>query len=170
MFFVLRSNPMQDPQLAAQLDELAAFPAALKQRLQGLSDVALRYRPTPEAWSIVEILGHITDVEALWPARVRQMLATENPTLAAVDAAWVRQRDYQNKQPAVLLSTLAERRAEFLELLHVLRPAQLARTGIHPTRGPITVAGGIAALADHDRGHAEQIAANIEAFGRGIGG
>src|SRR3712207_6900072 len=41
-----------------------------------------------------------------------QMLATEHPTLAAVDPNWVRQRDYQNKQPGFLLITLAERSEE----------------------------------------------------------
>jgi len=92
------------------------------------------------------------------------MLATDNPTLAAVDPAWVHQRDYHNKQPRFLLITLAEQRAEYVEFLRILRPAQLARSGIHPTRGPLTVEQGIAALADHDRGHSEQIAANLAAY------
>ena len=150
----------------AQIDILAAFPDQLKRQIQGLDDATLRYRPAPDQWSIVEIIGHIVDVGALWPGRTRQMLATENPALAAVDGGWVRQRDYQNKQPSFLLITLAEQRAEYVEFLRTLRPSQLARPGIHPTRGPITVAQGIAALADHDRGHSEQIAANLEAYRR----
>jgi len=130
----------------------------------GIERRALHFRPTPEGWSIVEILGHINDVEAIWPGRVRQMLSTDNPELARVDNDMVRQRDYQNKQPGMLLSTLAERRAEFIELIRALRPTQLARTGRHPTRGPLTIAGAVGALADHDRGHREQIAANLAAF------
>jgi len=155
---------MDEPTFKAQIDELAAFPAALKAQLQGLSDTALRFQPTPDAWSIVEIVGHMTDVDAIWPGRVRQMLSTDNPQLSAVDNSIVRQRDYQNKQLSSLLITLAERRAEFVELLSVLRPAQLERTGRHPTRGPITVADAAAALADHDSRHCEQIAANLAAF------
>jgi DinB family protein len=151
----------------AQIDILAAFPDQLKRQIQGLDDATLRYRPAPDQWSIVEIVGHIVDVGALWPGRTRQMLATENPTLAAVDEGWVRQRDYQNKQPSFLLITLAEQRAEYVEFLRMLRPSQLARPGIHPTRGPLTVAQGIAALADHDRGHSEQIAATLEAYRQG---
>jgi hypothetical protein len=107
------------------------------------------------------------DVGALWPGRIRQMLATDNPKLAAVDPSWVRQRDYHNKQPGFLLITLAEQRAEFVEFLRVLRPAQLARSGIHPTRGQLTVEQGIAALADHDRIHSQQIAANLAAYRQG---
>jgi hypothetical protein len=153
----------------AQIALLAAFPEQLKRQVQGLDEAALRYRPAPEEWSIVELIGHIVDVGALWPGRTRQMLATEHPTLAATDAGWVRQRDYQNKQASFLLITLAEQRAEYVEFLRMLRPAQLERTGIHPTRGSITVAQGIAALADHDRIHSEQIAANIAAYRRSAG-
>jgi DinB superfamily len=153
--------------IKSQIDLLAAFPEQLKRQLQGLDDAALRFRPTPDDWSIMEIIGHIVDVEALWPGRTRQMLATDNPTLAAVDPAWVRQRDYHNKQPGFLLITLAEQRAAYVEFLRVLRPAQLARSGIHPTRGPLTVEQGITALADHDRLHSEQIAANLATYQRG---
>lgn len=151
-------------EIKSQIDALAAFPDALKRQVQSLPDAALRFRPAPEAWSIIEIVGHIVDVGALWPGRTRQILATDNPTLVALDPNWVRQRDYQNKQLGFLLITLAEQRAEYVEFLRTLRPAQLARTGIHPTRGPLTVAGGIAALIDHDQGHSRQIAENLQAF------
>jgi uncharacterized damage-inducible protein DinB len=157
---------MDEPRFKAQIDELAAFPAALKAKLQGLSDAALRFQPTPGAWSIVEIVGHMTDVDAIWPARVRQMLSTDNPELQRVDNDDVRRRDYQHKQLEFLLITLTERRAEFVELLRVLRPSQQERIGQHPTYGQITVAGAVAALADHDRRHSEQIAANLTAFER----
>jgi hypothetical protein len=162
------SYPRQEQHMSdnikTQIDALAAFPDALKRQVQGLLDAALRFRPTPDDWSIVELVGHIIDVGALWPGRTRQMLATENPTLAVIDPNWVRQRDYQNKQIGFLLITLAEQRAEYVDFLRMLRPSQLARTGIHPTRGPLTVAEGIAALVDHDQEHSRRIANNLAAF------
>jgi hypothetical protein len=148
----------------ANLDALAAFPAELKRQLSGLDDAALRFRPAPDEWSAVELVGHMIDVGALWPGRTRQMLASENPSLPAVDPAWVRQRDYQNKQLDFLLMALAEQRAEYVDFLRQLRPSQLARTGVHPTRGQLTVEQGIAALADHDHGHSRQIADNLAAY------
>ncbi|HJZ50487.1 MAG TPA: DinB family protein [Roseiflexaceae bacterium] len=150
----------------AQIDILAAFPEQLKRQIKGLDEAALRFRPAPDEWSIMEIIGHIIDVGALWPGRTRQMLAADNPALAVLDSNWVRQRDYHNKQADFLLITLAEQRAEYVEFLRTLRPAQLARTGIHPTRGPLTVELGIAALADHDHEHSRQIAANLEVYDR----
>ena len=151
-------------QLAAPLAALAAFPEQLRAQLQGLDDAALHFRPAPGEWSILETIGHIIDVSTLWPSRIRHMLASENPQLAAVDPAWVQQRDYHNKQPDFLLQTLAEGREEFVEFMRQLRPAQLERTGIHPTRGPLSVAQAVAALADHDRIHSEQIAGNLAAM------
>ena len=148
------------------LSALAAFPEQLKRQVQSLGDAALRFRPALGEWSIVEIVGHLIDIEALYSARIRQMLATDNPALAPFDQnETVRQRDYQSKQIGFLLISFAERRAEHLELLRVLRPGQLARTGLHPTRGQISVAATIAILAWHDGNHSRQIANNLGAFG-----
>ena len=153
---------------ATHLGALAAFPEQLKRQVQDLSDPALRFRPAPGEWSVVEVIGHLLDIEAVYSARIRQMLATDNPSLARFDPdETVRQRDYQNKQIGFLLISLAERRAEHLELLRVLRPAQLARTGLHPTRGQLSVADTIANLAWHDGNHSQQIANNITTFGAG---
>lgn len=150
--------------LNAALDSLAAFPARLQQKVQGLDAATLHFRPAPGEWSILEVVGHIIDVSTLWPSRIRHMLASENPALAAVDPAWVQQRDYQNKQPAFLIQTLAEGREEFVAFMRTLRGPQLERTGMHPTRGQLTVAQAVAALADHDRIHTEQIEGNLAAY------
>jgi hypothetical protein len=150
--------------IKTSIEMLEAFPAELKRQLQGVSDAALRFRPAAGEWSAIELIGHIIDVGALWPGRTRQMLATDHPILPAVDPEWVHQRDYQNKQLNFLLLALAEQRAEYVEFLRQLRPGQLARTGVHPTRGPLSVAEGIAALADHDQIHSRQIATNLVAF------
>jgi len=149
------------------LGQLAAFPERLKQQVQGLADPALRFRPAEGEWSAVEVVGHLIDVEALYSARIRQMLASDNPAFAPFSPdELVRQRDYQNKQIAFLLITLAERRAEHLEFLRMLRPAQLARMGTHPTRGPLSAAELIRGLAGHDVNHSNQIANNLAALGR----
>lgn len=155
---------MDEVQLKAQLATLAAFPPALKAQLQGIGETALRFRPAPEEWSAVEVLGHLVEAEAMWLARIRQMLSTDNPKLAVLDNNLVRQRDYQNKQLGFLHITLAERREELLEQVRVLRPVQLARTGVHPTRGQLTIAEALAVLSGHDQMHQAQIEANLEAW------
>jgi hypothetical protein len=150
----------------AHLDALAAFPAQLKQQVGGLADTALRFQPAPGEWSVVEVVGHLIDIEAVYFARVRQALASDNPHFPAFNPdETVRQRDYQSKQINFLLITFAERRAEHLEFLRMLRPAQLARTGMHASRGQVSVADLVGMLAWHDGNHHNQIASNLAAFG-----
>ncbi len=159
-----------DPELRAALDRLAAFPNELRQRLQGLGDAALRYKPTPSEWSVVEIVGHYGDIEAQWAGRIRQVLAAEQPTFPGFNPdATVEQQRYQEKQLPALLAAFAERRGELVEFARGLRPAQVERSGIHPVRGPITVAGALIILANHDQMHLRQIEANLEQHAAGGG-
>lgn len=160
---------MAEPKVQQFLETLAEFPELLKRQLQGLDEAALRYRPAEGAWSSAEIVGHIMEVEALWAGRFRQMLAAEHPAFPPYNPdEIVQQREYQRKQPGGVLSAFAEQRAELLGFLRVLRPAQLARTGQHATRGSISVAEGIGVLAGHDQAHSQQIAENIAAYRRSL--
>lgn len=159
---------MTDPQaFKAQLDQLAAYPNTLRQQVRGLSDEAVRFRPAAGEWSIVEIIGHMVDVDILMQGRIGQMISRDNPTLQVLDFDEnVRQRDYQSKQANFLVNTFAERREAIVEELRYLQPARLARTGQHPTRGPLTIGELIATLVRHGPTHTEQIAANIDAFSK----
>jgi hypothetical protein len=155
---------MSNSQVSANLDALAAFPETLKRNIQNHDAAALRHKQGSE-WSAVEVIGHLIDVNAIWFGRIQQMLSAERPTLAApnVDES-VQRNDYQNKQKDFLLITFAERRAELVDFLRGLKPMHFERVGIHPTRGEVTVADGIAILANHDRMHNEQLEQAIAAF------
>lgn len=152
-----------DAELRATLDRLAAFPSQLRQRLQGLNEAALRFKPAPTEWSIVQIAGHYGDIEALWAGRIRQMLAAEQPAFPNFDPdALVEQQRYQEKQVGALLAAFAERREELVEFARGLRPAQMERGGIHAVRGPVTVGSALVILSGHDQMHLRQIEANLE--------
>lgn len=152
---------MSQTAVETDLDTLAAFPAALQQQLHGHSDTALRHRPAGE-WSSIENVGHLIDIEAIWMGRFQQMLSTENPTFLPADVdEMVRQHDYQHKDLANLLHTFAELRVATIGFLRGLKPLHLERPGIHPLRGPMTVASGIGIMANHDRLHSAQIAKTL---------
>jgi uncharacterized damage-inducible protein DinB len=155
------------PTFKEHLDALAAFPAALRQQLDGLSDEALRFRPAEGEWSIVEIIGHLIDVDTLQGGRVGQIIARDNPPLQVLDMdEAVRRGDYQSKQASALVNTFAERRAALVEEWRYLREPGLARAGEHPTRGPLSVAEIIATLARHGPSHRDQVAATLAAYER----
>lgn len=146
------------------LAAIAAFPAALRQQLAGLGEEALRFRPAEGEWSAVENVGHLIDIDALMMGRVGQMIARDNPQLQPLDVdEAVRRGDYQQKHAPFLLATFAERRAALVEEWRYIMPANLTRAGVHPTRGPMTIADIIALVARHDLMHRDQIAAALEA-------
>lgn len=147
------------------LAALLAFPAALRQQLAGLGEEALRFRPAAGEWSAVENIGHLIDIDVLMGGRVGQIIARDTPPLQPLDVdEAVRRGDYQQKHAPFLLSTFAERRAALVEEWRYIMPANLARAGLHPTRGPMTIADIIALVARHDLQHRDQIAATLDAF------
>ncbi len=95
---------MDESQLKAQIEVLAAFPAALKAELQSLSDAALRFRPGPEEWSIIEVVGHL--------AGDRCDLAWAHPPDALDGQPAAGSRRQQRRAPARLPEQAAELSAD----------------------------------------------------------
>jgi uncharacterized damage-inducible protein DinB len=52
--------------------ELSTFPAFLAQALDAVGDPGARQRPTPERWSLCEVLWHLADMERDYFARALQ--------------------------------------------------------------------------------------------------
>jgi uncharacterized damage-inducible protein DinB len=150
---------------AQQLAQLAAYPAQLRQQVQQLNEATYRFRPAEGEWSVVEVVGHLIDIDILMRARIGKIMATDNPPLEPFDVdGTVRAREYQQKNLAALLHSFTEQRAELLEQIRYLRPEALERTGLHPTRGAVRIADLVAMVLRNDAIHTEQIANNIVAF------
>jgi hypothetical protein len=155
---------MTDLEFKGWLDALAAFPQQLQQTVRGLDERMLRFKPAPNEWSITEVIGHLIDIDILMAGRIGQIIARDNPALTVFDVdAEVLRRDYQNKQANLLLVNFAERRAANVEEWRYIRPANLQRAGMHPTRGALTIAAIIGTLPPHDQTHMAQIRANLAA-------
>ncbi len=148
-----------------QLAQLQAFPAKLRQQVAGLNEAIYRFRPAEGEWSVIEVVGHLIDIDILMRARIGKIMAANNPTLDPFDVdGTVRARDYQNKNLIALIHALSEHRAEFIEQIRYLRTEALARTGIHPTRGVTSIADIVTIIVRHDGIHTEQIANNLSAY------
>ena len=99
------------------LDALRTFPGRFRRSVDGLSDVELRTRPTPDVWSVLEYLVHIREVLDL--IGMGLPLVLEQPGIAfpvidvdesaATRPDWVMDRDLAltgiDHAVAVLLST-----------------------------------------------------------------
>ena len=153
--------------IQAHTELMAAFPARLQALIQGVSREALYHRPGPQEWSIVEVIGHLEDVDALFMGRVHAILTTDQPAFIVYEPTEpVRRRDFQGQPFEAIQAIFEARRAVFVELLRSLTPEQQARTGTHPMHGVMSATRSVASVPTHDNTHYQQIANNLDHHGR----
>jgi len=150
-----------DFDLARALEVLARTPAVLAALLDGLDDGWTRGGEGPDTFSAFDVVGHLIDGEETdWMPRARIILAGgPDPRFAPYDRFRHRERNRGRTLPS-LLEELARLRAANLGELRGWRlgDAQLARPGVHPALGRVTLRQLLAAWVVHDLGHLAQAA------------
>ena len=122
------------------LKTLRATPVVLRALVEGIDDAQLRRRPAPGEWAIIEVVGHLADTEERALARVRRMLAEDDPELAPFDQeALAEQRHYLGLDLEEELARLEELRRQHLAELEALDGSGWARTGRHGEHGELSV-------------------------------
>lgn len=115
-------------------------------------------RPELDIWAPVEVLAHLADVELVYGVRLRLMLTSVHPVLPRFDQDVLAARaHYVAWKPALALERFHVRRSDSLEVLDGCSAEDLERTGVHPTRGDMTVADMVALMLAHDTDHVGQI-------------
>ena len=84
---------------------LGAMVPILDAELSALPEAALRWRPAPDEWCILETLGHLIEAEERgFAGRIQQLLAEDDPLFATWDQpAVARERRDCERDPAALL-------------------------------------------------------------------
>lgn len=138
---------------------LGSTPRVLRELLTRLPDDWLHAREAPDAWSPYQVCGHLTYVEESdWLDRTRRIL--EHGTTRVFDpvdreAGFAR---YDGWSLERLLERFESSRASNLADLSVLvGPDELARLGVHPTFGEVTLAQLLASWVVHDQNHLNQL-------------
>src|SRR5262245_10020096 len=67
------------------IESYAAGPAKVRAAVAGLTREELTARPGPGAWSILEVVVHLTDSDAISIDRMKRMLTEDNPSLLYAD-------------------------------------------------------------------------------------
>ncbi len=145
---------------------LRATLLALRAECAALPPAALAWHPAPDAWCTLEVIGHLIEAEARgFAGRVRVLLAEADPEFRTWDQAAVAaaRRDCE-RPPASVLEEFGRAREASVALVEGLRPADLGRTGRHPTVGPLSIGNLLAEWLHHDRNHVQQILANGQAY------
>lgn len=150
---------MTEAELKKHLDAAEKSPKQMAAAVLGLADATLRYKPAPDQWSILEILGHLADMELLYAYRMRQMLADKKPVIASIDQDdWARNLSYLQESPAELVALYGLNRHHNVQLLRRLKPGDLEKSAYHlELKRDITVAEIVGMMGDHGANHLEQI-------------
>src|SRR6266576_4572216 len=120
---------MTEAELKKHLDAAEQSPKEIAAAVSGLSEKVLRYRPSPEKWCVLEVLGHLADAEIIYGYRLQQMLADATPVIAPLDQdAWARNLNYMDSTPSELVAFYSLARSHNLRLLRTLRASDFSKS------------------------------------------
>jgi hypothetical protein len=130
----------------------------LARLIKGVAPSKLRKRPTPDKWSVTEILAHLADAEIARSWRIRQILAAPGTSLQAFDQdAWAMACHYNKHDARKSVELFRILRDANLALLKTLGPEQWKHHGMHEERGQETIEHISRMVAGHDINHTKQV-------------
>jgi DinB superfamily len=140
----------------------AATAKKLEQLLKRAAPSKLRKRPTPDKWSVAEILAHLSETEIVTGWRLRTILSSPGAHIQPYDQdAWAAEGQYAKREPRRSLERFRVLREANLELLKSLNVEQRKRIGLHAERGEESIERLVLLIAGHDINHIEQIEAIV---------
>jgi hypothetical protein len=147
-----------DPAVAIPV--LERTPGVLRALLDGLPDQWISAREGPGSWSPYDVVGHLIHGERTdWIPRAEHILRIgEAEPFPPFDRVAMF-RDSAGRPLRELLDIFARLRGESVARLRALAltPADLARRGLHPELGPVTLGQHLATWLAHDLSHIRQI-------------
>jgi hypothetical protein len=142
---------------------LAASPRQVARLIKGVTKKRLSKRPSPEKWSVTEILAHLADVEIVQGFRIRLILGSRGVAIQGFDQeVWARYSEYASHDPALSLEGYRVNRERTLRLLKSLPKGMWDSYGIHSERGKESVKRVSEMMAGHDINHVKQIQAILK--------
>jgi uncharacterized damage-inducible protein DinB len=150
---------MTEAELKKHLDAAENSPRQIAAAVSGLTEKTLRYKPAQDKWCILEILGHLADMEVLYAYRIRQMLGDKDPVIAPIDQdAWARNLGYLESSSPELVALYGLNRHANVRLLRRLKAEDLKKSARHPELDHrVTVADYVQMMSKHGPNHVEQI-------------
>jgi hypothetical protein len=150
---------MTETEIKKRLDTAEKSPGEIARAVAGLQERTLRYKPSLEKWCILEILGHLADIEIVYAYRIRQMIADENPVIAPMDQnAWARNLDSLRTPAPELVAAYGLNRHRTVQLLRKVPPPDFEKSAFHPELNrKVTVAEMLEKLSGHGANHSQQI-------------
>jgi len=146
-------------ELQSILNGLTANAAAIPALLQEVTTEQARWRPVPEAWSLLEVVCHLYDEEREDFRRcVNYMLNHPDEPFPPIDpAGWVTSRNYNERDWQGSLESWTQERQTSLLWLESLQDADWTIARPAPWGGEMRAGDFLAAWPAHDYLHIRQI-------------
>jgi len=142
----------------------AATAKKIDRLIKGVPTAKLRKRPSPDKWSVNEILAHLSETEIVGGFRMRLILGAPGTPITSFDQdAWVKSVHYDKRDPRKSLELFRAVREANLSLLKSLTPEQWKHYGMHAERGQESIEHIARMFAGHDINHTQQIEKILEA-------
>jgi hypothetical protein len=153
-------TPSADFNLDDTIVLLARTPGMLDALLRGLPETWVRRNEGEGTWSAYDIVGHLAILERTdWIVRVRRILEHgDSLPFDRVDR-FAQMKEGQDQSLDQRLDDFARLRKQNLAELQALNlgPSELARRGMHPALGRVTLANLLASWPVHDLTHLHQL-------------
>ena len=128
----------------------------LRQAVAGLTPDELTARPGPGKWSILEVVVHLADSDAISIDRMKRILTEDDPPLLYADETTYVERLHTHEQgleDALLLFEVGRR--QWARVLRRLPDEAFLRQGTHNRSGQVTLGGLVASYVKHVDDHLE---------------
>lgn len=140
------------------VSQMANNAGSIRALVQGIPDPQARWRPAPEAWSVLEVVNHLWDEEREdFRVRIDYTLHRPGEAWPGIDpGGWVTQRKYNERDLAVSLDGFLAARQASLAWLRQLDTPDWDVTYEAPW-GPVRAGDLFASWVAHDLLHTRQL-------------
>lgn len=115
-------------------------------------------RDGPKGWTVLEVLCHLRDYDAIFRERAQRIASEDYPELAPSDhEALAVERAYNRQDLRQVYADLVASRQATIAFFDGLEGDQWERAGLHPERGHFTLTDAVVQVGTHDVIHLEQI-------------
>lgn len=126
--------------------------------LNGFPADSLGAHPIPGKWSAREIVHHLGDSESFSAARLRKLLAEDNPVIQGYDQdEYASKLHYNERDMAPALEAFRCARESTMQVIALMTDDDWQREGTHSESGRYTSEDWLKIYAAHAHNHAAQI-------------
>lgn len=129
--------------------------ADLRAATAGLTREQALARPVAGKWSMLELVCHLADFEAVFAERMKRIIALgEKPLLVAADEKlFLRELMYHDREFDEELTLIEMTRKQMARVLRRVPPDLLQKAGVHTTAGLMTLEHVVRYATDHVAHH-----------------